>query len=104
MRVVNTILPEELLLKMQNAPTKGAGALSFNPVHPLATARGNVTNYGVGDVILEPIVVNWVLSGPVISGIAAIRHTPMAAAIRPYSIAVAPDSSAKNFFILNLQI
>jgi hypothetical protein len=30
-------------------------------------------------------------------GIAVTRARPMAAAIRPYSIAVAPDSSLKNF-------
>ncbi len=59
--------------------------------------------YVAGVVILEPIEVNWVFSGPVINGMAAIRQTPMAAAIKPYSIAVAPDSSAKNFFIWKLR-
>jgi hypothetical protein len=57
-----------------------------------------------GVVILAPSDVNCVMSGPVINGMAAIRHTPMAAAIKPYSIAVAPDSSARNFFIVSLQI
>jgi hypothetical protein len=39
----------------------------------------------------------------VIEGIAVTRARPIAAAIRPYSIAVAPDSSLKNFFIIILQ-
>jgi hypothetical protein len=34
-------------------------------------------------------------------GMAVTSIRPMAAAIRPYSIAVAPDSSLKNFFMLN---
>jgi hypothetical protein len=73
-------------------------------MHPPQTGVTARKNYVAGVVILEPIEVNWVLRGPVIKGMAAIKHTPMAAAIKPYSIAVAPDSSAKNFFILNLQI
>ena len=37
-------------------------------------------------------------------GITVTRARPMAAAMRPYSMAVAPDSSLKNFFMLKLQL
>jgi hypothetical protein len=36
-------------------------------------------------------------------GIAVTSIRPIAAAIKPYSMAVAPDSSLKNFFMLKLQ-
>ena len=46
---------------------------------------------------------NFVVMARVIEGIAVIRARPMAAAIRPYSMAVAPDSSFRNLFIWKLQ-
>ena len=46
-----------------------------------------------------PIVANFVIRLVVIDGIAASKATDIAAAIRPYSIAVAPDSSLRNLFI-----
>jgi hypothetical protein len=51
-------------------------------------------------VIEAPIVLKRPVSAPVIEGIAASKQTAIAEAIRPYSIAVAPDSSFKNLFIL----
>src|SRR5260221_8553722 len=40
---------------------------------------------------------NWLVMAPARVGMTAIRATPMAAAMRPYSMAVAPDSSFTNF-------
>ena len=51
-----------------------------------------------------PIVANFVVKFVVIDGIAANKATDIAAAIKPYSIAVAPDSSLRNLFILTLQL
>lgn len=51
--------------------------------------------------ILFEMLVNVEVSLPLMAGITATRARPVAAAIRPYSIAVAPDSSLKNFFIIN---
>ena len=46
-----------------------------------------------------PIVANLVVRPVLMLGIAAIKHTDIAAAIKPYSMAVAPESSLKNVFI-----
>jgi hypothetical protein len=50
-------------------------------------------------VIEVPIVLKRPDRASVIDGMAASRHTAIAEAISPYSIAVAPDSSFKNFFM-----
>jgi hypothetical protein len=70
--------------------------------------------YGVA-VVTPPLVVAAVPPKPVVmalnlvnkmplrDGKTATNIKPIAAAIRPYSIAVAPDSSIRKFFILKLQ-
>jgi hypothetical protein len=47
-----------------------------------------------------PMLVNFVTKALVMYGIAVSKQTAIAAAIRPYSIAVAPDSSLMNFFMI----
>jgi hypothetical protein len=87
--------------KTKSAPTLGAVRSLFLISTTCPKDRWPSKEYYVaGVVIFEPSDVNWVFNGPVISGMAAIRQTPIAAAMRPYSMAVAPDSSARNFFIL----
>jgi hypothetical protein len=49
--------------------------------------------YQVVPEILPPIEVNFVTMALLMKGIAAIKQTAIAEAMRPYSIAVAPDSS-----------
>ena len=46
---------------------------------------------------------NLVFRADVMNGMAVMRAKHMAAAIRPYSMAVAPDSSLRNLFIVKLQ-
>jgi hypothetical protein len=43
--------------------------------------------------------VNCVVIAVTMKGMMVTKQRPMAAAIKPYSIAVAPDSSFRNFFI-----
>jgi hypothetical protein len=57
--------------------------------------------YYVPDETWPPMDENFVTMAEVIEGIAVTRARPIAAAMRPYSIAVAPDSSLKNFFMIN---
>ena len=59
-------------------------------------------SYYLPAVIEVPIVPKRPVNAAVIEGIAASKHTAIAEAMRPYSIAVAPDSSFKNLFILKL--
>jgi hypothetical protein len=47
-----------------------------------------------------PMLLNFVTKAAVMYGIAVSKQTAIAAAIRPYSIAVAPDSSLMNFFMI----
>ena len=47
---------------------------------------------------------NEAVTAPPSVGITVTKARPMAAAMRPYSMAVAPDSSLKNFFMLKLQL
>jgi hypothetical protein len=47
---------------------------------------------------------NLPVKAVVIDGKAATRQTAMNEAMRPYSIAVAPDSSLRNLFIFTLQM
>ena len=55
-------------------------------------------------VMLPAIVVKRPCNAVEIVGIAAIKQRAIAEAMRPYSIAVAPDSSLRNLFIFTLQM
>jgi hypothetical protein len=80
---------------MQNAPTLQWTRL-LNSIQPRLEKF-----YYVPDDTWLPNEENFVTIAEVIEGIAVTRARPMAAAMRPYSIAVAPDSSLKNFFMIN---
>jgi hypothetical protein len=74
-------------MELSSPPEKGN-----SPSSPLTRASG----YGAGASFVS-IEVNVVLSLSPMPLTAAMITSEMPAAIRPYSMAVAPDSSAKNF-------
>ncbi len=55
---------------------------------------------GINYFNAAPMLLNFVTKAAVMYGIAVSKQTAIAAAIRPYSIAVAPDSSLMNFFMI----
>lgn len=65
----------------------------------ICLSRRSNLNY-LPAVIDAPIVVKRPERASVMNGIAASKQIAIAEAMRPYSIAVAPDWSFKNFFIL----
>ena len=57
-------------------------------------------HYSINYFNAAPMLLNFVTKAAVMYGIAVSKQTAIAAAIRPYSIAVAPDSSLMNFFMI----